>query len=239
MSLAQMLKIELFKIKRFDFYLFAGLYLFLIVAIPIGINAVFKQVLDGSNTLGFMHSVSIKLMLFGVIVAQAREYSNDVNRKKILNGYNRDDLFIAQLIIVGIYTLTILLLSLLAMPAIALALGGFSIYAQTPSFWILGLVLSNLSWGVFATFLINIFKRPLWAVLAFLGYVFIEFIFKILGQFQEEKHGWNLLIYFSPMELFNRLNTFENLTLGLLLTIVGYVLVFQLVSLFILKRRDF
>ena len=239
MTFAQLLKIEIYKLQRFDFYLFSGLYLLLILAIPFGLTSIFGNPISATDSVKFMHMVSIKLMFFGTIVAIAREYTGNVNRKRLLNGYSRHGLFLSQLIIVGLYVSVILLLSLFAVSILSLIGGGISGFLETPWYWFAGLILSNVAWGLFAVFLVNIFKRALWAILVYIGINFIEIPLKIVGQFQLASGGKDKTVYFAQMDLFNKTQTFEGLNLMLILTLIMYLFLYQFVSLWIIKKRDF
>ncbi|WP_194975783.1 hypothetical protein [Aquiflexum lacus] len=239
MTFSQMLKIEMYKLQRFDFYLFAGLYLLLIIAIPFGVNSIFGNAISYTEAVRFMHLVSIKLMLFGTIIATSREYTNQVNRKRLLNGYKRHQLFLSQLITVGLYVSTIMILSLLAIPILAMIVGGFSGFLEIPWIWYAGLMLSNIAWGLFAVFLVNVFKKPLWAILAYFGLSFIEIPLKFVGQFQMASGGKDNMVYFAQMDLFNKFQTFEELNFALVIALIVYLLLYQFGSLLIIKRRDF
>lgn len=239
MTFLQMLKIDIYKLQRYDFYLFAGLYLLLIIAIPFGVNSIFGNAITSNEAVKFMHMVSIKLMLFGTIVAVSREYTNQVNRKRLLNGYKRHQIFLSQLITVGLYVSTIMILSLLAIPILGLIVGGFSGFLEIPWSWYAGLMLSNVAWGLFAVFLVNIFKRALWAILVYFGLSFIEIPLKFVGQFQLASGGKDNMVYFAQMDLFNKFQTFEGLNFTLVIALIVYLLLYQFGSLLIIKRRDF
>jgi hypothetical protein len=239
MSFFQMLKIEVYKLQRFDFYLFAGLYLILIIAIPFGVNSMFGNALSSPEAVRFMHMVSIKLMFFGTVIAASREYTNHVNRKRLLNGYSRLELFLSQLITVGLYVTAIMILSLLAIPILGLIVGGFSGFLEIPWYWYAGLLMSNVAWGLFAVFLVNIFKRALWAILVYFGISFFEIPLKFIGQFQLASGGKDNMVFFAQMELFDKLQTFEGLNLTLSIALVVYLLLYQLGSLLIFKKTDF
>jgi hypothetical protein len=239
MTFLQMLKIEIYKLQRFDFYLFAGLYFLLIIAIPFGVNSIFGTAISAADSVKFMHMVSIKLMLFGTIVAIAREYTNNVNRKRLLNGYRRLELFLSQLITVGLYVSAILLLSLFAIPILSLIGGGFSGFLEVPWYWYAGLLLSNVAWGLFGMFLVNIFKRALWAILVYIGINFIEIPLKFIGQFQLASGGKDRMVYFAQMDLFNKVQTFESVNLMLIITLMVYLILYQVGSLWIIKKREF
>ncbi|WP_373521055.1 hypothetical protein [Aquiflexum sp.] len=239
MTLPQMLKIEIYKLERFDFYLFAGLYLLMIIAIPFGVNSIFGNAISSTESVKFMHMVSIKLMFFGTLVAVSREYTNQVNRKRLLNGYRRHELFLSQLITVGLYVMAIMVLSLLSIPILGLIIGGFSGFLDIPWFWYTGLLLSNIAWGLFAVFLVNIFKRALWAILVYFAISVIEIPLKIAGQFQLASGGKDNMVYFAQMELFNKFQTFEGLNFTLVIALIVYLLLYQFGSLLIIKRRDF
>jgi len=239
MTFAQLLKIELYKLQRFDFYLFAGLYLLLIISIPFGISSTFGTAISATDSVKFMHMVSIKLMFFGTIVAIAREYANNVNRKRLLNGYRRHELFLSQLITVGLYVTAILLLSLFAIPILSMFGGRFSGFLDVPWYWYAGLLLSNVVWGLFAVFLVNIFKRALWAILVYVGINFIEIPLKFIGQFQLASGGKDKMVFFAQMDLFNKVQTFEGLNLILIITLMVYLILYQVGSLWIIKKRDF
>jgi hypothetical protein len=239
MTFVQLLKIELYKLQRFDFYLFVGLYLLLIIAIPFGVNSIFGNAISATDSVKFMHTVSVKLMFFGIIVAIAREYTNHVNRKRLLNGYKRLDLFLSQLITVGLYVTAIMILSLLAIPVLGLIVGGFSGFFEIPWFWYAGLLLSNVAWGLFGVFLVNIFKKALWAILVYVGINFIEIPLKFIGQFQLASGGKDKMVFFAQMDLFNKVQTFEGLNLILIITLIVYLIIYQVGSFWIIKKRDF
>lgn len=239
MNFDRLVKIEVYKLARLDYYIFTGLFVLTNFVLPLVVGDLLLQNLDGPALLGFYHSVATKFVFWGVIVAASREFDNNVNRKRLLNGYKRHELFLSQLVLVGLYALSILLLALASLLGLSLITkGDFSFFGGIDMVTFLGFFLSLLAWGVFAAFLVNLFGRALWPILIYFALVFVEMVFSLMGKMNEAQKGVDHLQYFRPMELMNDLYNLNGFSAVLILVLVVYLVVFHLTSFFILKKAD-
>jgi len=239
MTPSQLLRIEIYKLSRIDFYLFVGLFVIITLILPLTASKFALAGLNGPDLLNFMHTVVIRFMVLGVIIAAAREFSDGVNRKRLLNGYKRHELFLSQLIVVGIYSLSLVFMAIIG--AVILSLYYFQnleLLLSPPAFWYLGFWLSTFAYGLFAVFLVNLFGRALWPILMYFLLAFVESILKLLGMYTQAQFGVDRFTYFRPLDLMSDLFKFEGLGMGLIVAIAVYLLLFQGISLLILKKID-
>ncbi|MDO9551301.1 hypothetical protein [Rhodonellum sp.] len=239
MHFDRLVKIEVYKLARTDYYIFTGLFVLTNFVLPLVVGDLLLQNLNGQTLLGFYHSVATKFVFWGVIVAASREFDNNVNRKRLLNGYKRHELFISQVVLVALYVLSMLILAFVSLTGLSLiTTGDFSFFIGINAVSFLGFFLSLFAWGFFAVFLVNLFGRALWPILIYFALVFVEMILGLMGKLNEAQNGVDHLKYFRPMELMNDLYNLGGFPKGLILVLVIYLIVFQLTSFFILKKAD-
>lgn len=239
MNFDRLVKIEVYKLGRMDYYIFTGLFVLTNFVLPLVVGDLLLQNLDGPALLGFYHAVATKFVFLGVIVAASREFDNNVNRKRLLNGYKRHELFLSQLVLVALYALSLLLLALGSLIGLSLITNGdFSFFVGVDMVTFLGFFLSLLAWGVFAVFLVNLYGRALWPILMYFALVFVEMILGFMGKMNQSQNGVDYLQYFRPLELMNGLYNLEGFSTVLILVLVVYLIVFHLTSFFVLKKAD-
>ena len=181
------------------------------------------------------------LVIYGLIVAMTREFYNNVNRKRILNGYSRQDLFISQLVTVSLYVGFIILTVLVAIPFHWL-LGGlsFEAYAEGMAFYmVIGSLLALVCYGILGSFLGVITGKPHWAILIYWGWGFVEMVGRFMDMYYMSQGRAEVFKYFMPLSIFSQVQAFQLQGIGLLVALVLFLALFQGLSLFKFLKADF
>jgi hypothetical protein len=239
MTFRQHFQIELYKLKRPDFYIFAALCLTAFIGLPIVMMNYGQQsrMVDLVESAGKIGSIFI---VYGLIVALTREFTNMTNRKRVLNGYSRQDLFISQIVVVGLYVTFVILAVIVALPIIFLLWEhDWSSYVEgMRGYKVVGSFLALLSYGILGSFLGVITGKAHWAILIYWGWGIVELAGKFLGFFAQAQGKTNIYQYFMPLNLFSQLQQFYLHDVGLLLTLVVMLMLFQGLSLFKFLKAD-
>jgi hypothetical protein len=77
-----------------------------------------------------------------------------------------------------------------------------------------------------------------WAILIYWGWGIVEFAGKFLGFLAQAQGKTNIYQYFMPLNLFSQLQQFYLHDVGLLLTLVVMLMLFQGLSLFKFLKAD-
>jgi len=241
MTFSQHYRIEIFKLKRPDFYIFAFLAVAPLFFLPIAekyftLNDV--KMVDLVRGAGKVGSI---LVIYGLIVAMTREFYNNVNRKRILNGYSRQDLFISQLVTVSLYVGFIVLTVMVAIPFHWL-LGGlsFEAYAEGMAFYmVIGSLLALVCYGILGSFLGVITGKPHWAILIYWGWGLVELAGRFLDMYNMAQGRAEVYKYFMPLSMFSQVQSYQLQEVGLLVALVLFLALFQGLSLFKFLKADF
>ena len=241
MTFRQHYSIEIFKLRRPDFYIFAFLAVASFFLLPIAqksFTLTNVMMVDLVSSAGQIGSV---LVIYGLIVATTREFYNNVNRKRILNGYSRQDLFISQLVTVSLYIGFILLTVLVAIPFHWL-LGGlsFGAYAEGMALYkVVGSILSLVCYGILGSFLGVITGKPHWAILIYWGWGLVELVGRFMDMYYMTQGRGAIFKYFMPLDMFSQVQSYQLQDMGLLVALVLFLALFQGLSLFKFLKADF
>lgn len=241
MTLKQHFQIETYKLSRPDFYIFAFLVMATFILLPQAqqyfTNIPVKMV-DLVESAGKIGSFFI---IYGLIVALTREFYNNVNRKRILNGYSRQDLFISQLVIISLYIGFVMLTVLVAIP-IQWLFGGESFASFTEGmalYKVAGSITAMICYGILGSFLGVITGKPHWAILIYWGWGFLELGGRFMDMYYMTQGKAAVFKYFMPLSMFSQVQAFQLQEVGLLVALVLFLALFQGFSLFKFLKADF
>lgn len=241
MTLKQHFIIEIYKLKRTDYYIFSFLVIATFLLLP-QVQQYFTYVpvkmVDLVESAGRIGSIFI---VYGLIVALTREFYNNVNRKRILNGYSRQDLFISQLVTVSLYIGFIILTVMVAIP-IHWLLGGQSFAAFTDGmafYKVAGSFLALVCYGILGSFLGVITGKPHWAILIYWGWGVLELAGRFMDMYYMAQGRDEVFKYFMPLGMFSQVQAYQLQEIGLLVALVLFLALFQGLSLFKFLKADF
>lgn len=241
MTLKQHFQIEFYKLKRADFYIFSFLTVASLIFLGIaqqaftGTNIKLVELVKGAGQVGSI------LIIYGLIVALTREFNNNANRKRILNGYSRQDLFISQLVTVSLYIGFIILTVLVAIPLLWL-LGGesFAVFTEGMAIYkIAGSFLSLVCYGILGSFLGVITEKAYRAILIYWAWPFLEMVGGFIDMYYVTQGRAEVFKYFMPLNIFSQVQAFQLQEVGLLVALVLFLALFQSLSLFKFLKADF
>ena len=241
MSLKQHFNIELYKLKRPDFYIFAFLVIAAFLLLPIiqkSFSRVDVKMVDLVESAGQIGSI---LVIYGLIVALTREFYNNVIRKRILNGYSRQDLFLSQMVTVTLYIGFIVLTVLVVIPVHWLFGSlSFAEYAEGMGYYkVIGSFLALVCYGILGSFLGVITGKPHWAILIYWAWGLLELAGRFMDMYNMAQGRAEIYKYFMPLSMFSQVQTYQLQEVGLLVALVLFLALFQGLSLFKFLKADF
>lgn len=241
MTLKQHYHIEIYKLRRTDFYIYAFLVIAAFLLLPI-IQKSFTmedvKMIELVEAAGRLGSI---LLVYGLMVALTREFYNNVNRKRILNGYSRQDLFISQMVTVSLYIGFIILIILVVIP-VHWFFGSLSFgdYAEGMAFYkVIGSLLALVCYGILGSFLGVITGKPHWAILIYWGWGLVELAGRFMDMYNMAQGRAEVYKYFMPLNMFSQVQAYQLQEVTLLAALVLFLALFQGLSLFKFLKTDF
>jgi len=241
MTLKQHFQIEFYKLKRPDFYIYAFIVVASFLLIPLVEKFITGKGVSMVSLIKAGGLVGNVLVIYGLIVALTREFYNNAVRKRILNGYSRQDLFISQLVIVALYIGSIVLAILVVIP-IHWLVGGMSYaeYTAGMAFYkVIGSFLTLVCYGIFGSFLGVITGKAHWAILVYWGWGILEIPGGFLDMYNVSQGNPEVYKYFMPLSMFSKVQSYQLQEVGLLVALVLFLALFQGLSLFKFLKADF
>jgi len=241
MTLIQHFRIEVYKLRRTDFYIFAFLVMAAFIFLPQFQQYFTNLPVKMADLVESAGRIGSTFIVYGLIVALTREFYNNVNRKRILNGYSRQDLFISQVVIVSLYIGFVVMTVLVAIP-IQWIFGGesFAAFTEGMAFYkIAGSLLALICYGILGSFLGVITGKPHWAILIYWVWGILEVAGRFLDMYYMTQGRAEVFKYFMPLSIFSQVQAFQLQEVSLLVALVLFLALFQGLSLFKFLKADF
>ncbi|WP_226391156.1 hypothetical protein [Penaeicola halotolerans] len=198
MSTLQLLKIEWYKLQRLEVYIILALYFLLITAISF-FSTVFQidagrsaeAVFTPDFFLQVSASIGTLLIVIMVMLTISRERTNQSNRKRLINGYTRDDIYTAQFIQVklvwGLFLVTWLLTAFCS--ALFVGLNPISFFGDFTTGQFLGVVFGFLAKGILAAFWITLMGKVILGLVLYFAWSVLETILDLIAKVSATASG--------------------------------------------------
>jgi ABC-2 type transport system permease protein len=198
-----LLKIEWFKLNRVNTLIWFGLFALLVslLAYLTGMNTVLitdpveKQKALFESFLAVAFGLSDLFMIVMVIILSTREYAHNVGRKKLINGYSREELFESHILFLMLFSfiaIALLLISWLVFSALIqqwpINKGMLTLASRLPLLWPY-----LFSHGLYALLIAVLVRKTGIAILLYIALRIGESILYLANDFFRQKYEWPIV----------------------------------------------
>ncbi|MBS9523719.1 hypothetical protein KIH41_13185 [Litoribacter ruber] len=217
MTLRQHLDIEFYKLNRPDYFIFFTILVISLVAFPIYGMIKLSPLFTLNEFFSIVNQVGTLAVVYGAIVAITREFTNGTNRKRIVNGYSRTDLFISKLVIVFYYVSTVVVLTAFTLLALVAFKGSEVFINSFPIQKLMAVLAAIICYGLIGASLGAVTTKAHRAILIFWGIGFLEMALNILSLTHPFAQFFRPLVSIGNFTSPEHLYTWHYIILGLFL----------------------